>query len=363
MCLLRGFRDKASLLNGDVTFWDSFEKWRLTAEGSTEFVSRILENNQDYYEARRKAKESTENRPDDLLEQEGVIDYDNLGDMGGHGHDSDPDSDSFDDFGADDLDQLYAENGIDSLNAKVPPHIIPALNNPKLQALLKVSKEHASNLGFILPPALRQDPADVKAKMEEARTAPAPLLPGNEDPRNSFKFRTLKVEDFNQAITDSQRQVENSTMLRTEDLKPYPSISQVSQASKLNAKQHTSFAMAATSLLQTWRSIDLGGDQLPAVQLAHILNGEGGVGKSHVIKALQRFSALWGKPNAVKTLAMTGIAAVNVGGRTIHSGLDLSIKIPTDGHEDRKVKQGLVDSWYLYYEMKPHSDLLKVMDF
>jgi hypothetical protein len=234
------------------------------------------------------------------------------------------------------------------LTAKVPPHIIPALNNPKLQNLLKVSNEHASIVGFILPPALRQDPADVKAKIEAARTAPAPLLPGNENLKNPFKLRPLKVEDFNQAIADCQSQVGNSTPLSTEDLKPYPSISQVSQASKLNAKQHTSFAMAATALLQTWRSIDFGGDQPPAVQLAHILNGEGGVGKSHVIKALQRFSALWGKSNAVKTLAMTGIAAVNVGGRTIHSGLDLSIKIPTDGHEVGKVKQALVDSWYLY---------------
>lgn len=366
MCLLRGFRDKASILKGDVTYWDSFEKWRLTPEGSTEFVSRILENNQDYYEARKKAKQSLENRPDDLLEQdEGVIDYDNLGDIGaGHGNDSDSDSDSFDAFDADDLENRFEENGIDSLTERVPPHIIPALNNLKLQNLLKISNERAVNVGFILPSGLRQDPAAVEAKIEEARAAPAaPLLQGNENAKNQFLHRRLTVEDFNQAIADSQRLEGGiSTPLSTEDLKPYPSISQVSQASKLNEKQHTSFSMAATALLQTWRSIDLGGNQPPAVQLLHILNGEGGVGKSHVIKALQRFSALWGKPNAAKTLAMTGIAAVNVGGRTLHSGLDLSIKIPTDGHEAGKVKQTLIDSWYLYCISETHFDRLVIMN-
>lgn len=49
------------------------------------------------------------------------------------------------------------------------------------------------------------------------------------------------------------------------------------------------------------------------------LGGEGGIGKSRVIKAKQYVSKSWGSPNAVRTVAHTGKAAFIVNGETLHS--------------------------------------------
>ena len=52
-------------------------------------------------------------------------------------------------------------------------------------------------------------------------------------------------------------------------------------------------------------------------QVLCFLSGQGGSGKSTVIKAVQRFADAWDMPNAVKTTATIGTAALNIGGCTV----------------------------------------------
>jgi len=164
--------------------------------------------------------------------------------------------------------------------------------------------------------------------------APSPLrLPSHQD-------RPLRVELFDDALRNASRS--NSPSVSVDQLPLYPTITEVSRAYKLNKEQHDSFAICATALLNTWKSAYLG----EGVRLKHVMTGAGGCGKSEVIKALMSFSQLWNRPNAVRTIAATGIAAVNVNGRTIHSALELSIKIPKGGNEKTKPSQALKDSWY-----------------
>lgn len=59
-------------------------------------------------------------------------------------------------------------------------------------------------------------------------------------------------------------------------------------------------------------------------QMLLYVRGEGGVGKSRVIKIIKiRFSLLYQKPELVIT-ALTGAAATNIGGATIHAALDIN---------------------------------------
>jgi hypothetical protein len=57
-----------------------------------------------------------------------------------------------------------------------------------------------------------------------------------------------------------------------------------------------------------------------------LLHGLGGTGKSRVISALVDLASSWQRSSAVVKVAPTGIAAVNINGATIHSGLGIAVK-------------------------------------
>lgn len=341
MCLLRGFRNRESFVQGNQSYWDSFNLWRKTEAGKTDFVDSILNNAQDYYEAKRKAKELSENRPDDLADQEGVIDFDNIGDLAGRGGRNE-DSDSDSDDGEDDP-EFNEDIETDEIAATPtdPAHIVSILNNPKLNALMGNIKLKARRKLFVSKEE-RKDPEKIAELVEaaiNAKRSPQEEVNSPSKKKKNQKSRSLSVEDFDKAINDVNR----TTFISPDQLKPYPTIAQVSSASKLNEKQQRSFILCATALLKTWKSFE--DDETQSDQFLHILNGEGGVGKSYVIKALQLLASLWGKPSAIKTVAPTGIAAVNVEGSTVHSSLELSIKTPIDGHEKVPPSKGLAISW------------------
>ncbi|OWY96602.1 hypothetical protein PHMEG_00033095 [Phytophthora megakarya] len=60
-------------------------------------------------------------------------------------------------------------------------------------------------------------------------------------------------------------------------------------------------------------------------QLIGYLGGEAGTGKSTVVDALLTFAQKWGRTGSVETLAFTGVAAINIHGRTIHSARNLKL--------------------------------------
>jgi len=155
------------------------------------------------------------------------------------------------------------------------------------------------------------------------------------------------VHLYDDAVRNAGIHFQHAEPLPIDQLPIYPTINQVSTCYKLNKDQHNSFAIFASALLQTWKARHIGQPENDdAIRIKHVMSGAGGTGKSEVIKALISFCELWLKPQAVRTIAATGIAAVNVFGRTIHSSLNLSIKVPKGGHEKKPVDKALKNFWY-----------------
>jgi len=89
--------------------------------------------------------------------------------------------------------------------------------------------------------------------------------------------------------------------------------------------QDTAFSIIGEALLQSFADLQSGStpDELHKLREAHqrtlFLHGLAGSGKSFVIRAWIALAESWNHPNAVRTCAPTGIAAVNVEGSTIAS--------------------------------------------
>ena len=86
----------------------------------------------------------------------------------------------------------------------------------------------------------------------------------------------------------------------------------VSNRFTLNERQNIAFVIAGSHLLDAFRRA-LRGDS-PGKPLRMHIAGEGGTGKSRVVEALRFLCKYWVKPNAVVTVAPTGIAAVLIKG-------------------------------------------------
>ena len=119
------------------------------------------------------------------------------------------------------------------------------------------------------------------------------------------------------------------------DLPLFPSISETSVAFGLNFWQHVMFETAARHLLFSYtRDIEEAAcerflaEEMTTFglnqQLVAFLGGEAGSGKSTVIDAILKFATQWRRRNTVETMAFTGIAAINIDGRTIHSSRNIS---------------------------------------
>ncbi len=80
--------------------------------------------------------------------------------------------------------------------------------------------------------------------------------------------------------------------------------------------------------------------------------GEGGNGKSRVIQAIIAMSHAWDRPNAIITNAHTGIAAVQVNGKTVHSFFKIqNIGRKSSNITDRERIEFSEIKFILWYEM------------
>lgn len=106
----------------------------------------------------------------------------------------------------------------------------------------------------------------------------------------------------------------------------FPTLGEVSSRFTLNKMQHIAFCIAGKALLEAFsRSLR---DSAPGKPLRMYIGGEGGTGKSRIVAALRYLAKHWGRPNAVQTVAPTGIAAVLIEGETAHSLLQLMTSRP-----------------------------------
>ncbi len=69
------------------------------------------------------------------------------------------------------------------------------------------------------------------------------------------------------------------------------------------------------------------------------ISGESGTGKSRVVEALKYLSASWGRPEAISTVAPTGIDAVLVYGGTVLSKFLIKAKSISRQKEREEINQ------------------------
>jgi PIF1-like helicase len=122
----------------------------------------------------------------------------------------------------------------------------------------------------------------------------------------------------------------------------FPSIPRVCAEWNLNEKQSIAFAVCAAALLQkiyvntnptqvndfttTARIHQKLNDFLPpSKQLILHLGGSGGTGKSRVIQAIANFADRWSSMANLLVCATSGIAAIVIGGCTVHKALGIQI--------------------------------------
>jgi len=112
----------------------------------------------------------------------------------------------------------------------------------------------------------------------------------------------------------------------------------VDEAVGLNFWQHAVFEVAARHLLFEYSNDVATALREPIYPPCHIaqpyelkpqlvayLGGEAGTGKSNVIHALLTLGQRWERDGSVETLAFTGVAAINIQGRTMHSARNLRL--------------------------------------
>jgi len=118
----------------------------------------------------------------------------------------------------------------------------------------------------------------------------------------------------------------------------HPSLSTISALFHLNAEQNAAFGLSCAPLLQHFLNLAVGDDDDATAQARALLaelsatsapplicmSGEGGTGKSEVIKAVTHFASAWGLRPHVALAAFSGSAAILIGGCTIHSFAGIS---------------------------------------
>ena len=196
-------------------------------------------------------------------------------------------------------------------------------------------------------------------------------FPTNEDyleETNPTATRIELLENIERALSDREtysQRIENqnsSSKKEPERLETfYPTLKEHSQHWSLNGKQHKAFLLMAAALLQNIFSVNNAttaqqsssaidcisriSTQLEQIlplskQLLMFLGGCGGSGKSRVIESFIDFSRRWYAASLVTVTATSGIAAMLIGGSTLHSALGIGTQ-----SKPPKPSQKLIKTW------------------
>ena len=179
---------------------------------------------------------------------------------------------------------------------------------------------------------------------------------------NNSITRVQLLENIERALSQK-----NCIALPTDGTEPdlldtfYPTLQEHSQHWRLNDKQHKAFLLMSGALLQhafisshqleehlsveEINRISRIKDQLEAIlpsskQLLMFLGGCGGTGKSRIIQAFNDFSRRWHLTSSVVVSASSGIAAMLIGGCTLHSALGIGTQ-----PSPPKPSPDMINSW------------------
>jgi len=339
LLLFKPFRKRQDIVGGHGSDWLAYRHW--LEHDASEFDKRILNNMQDFYDTRAWAKQRAEEGTNDLDDQPRAVDFDRNSDE--HGHEDDLQT-LFEDLLGDDDDSQITTAVDDLLPIPAPLYVNLTLQQPYFSLFDKNTSRAPS-----ISSTQGKSVADLKAAMNSTRE----LKINGEATQTGFAARVreaaaldsmLLIEKMNDALARIDS-TEDNRAYTPETLPSCPRMEDVMRAFNLNRQQRSAFEICALALLKTWRADELK-EELDR-PLRHIINGEGGTGKSTVVRALVVFSTLWGRPNAVKTLAYAGLAAINIGGMTLHTGLDLAIFVPKTVREAKAPNENVMRQWHV----------------
>ncbi|KAG1733088.1 hypothetical protein EDD22DRAFT_960256 [Suillus occidentalis] len=124
-----------------------------------------------------------------------------------------------------------------------------------------------------------------------------------------------------------------------EQLSPTEVIQQIGELFQLNDKQWIVFQIIAEHFVH--RYVEKCSDT--DLQLTMLMTGPGGMGKTHVVKAVRAVMEYYGHGHIIRFLAPTGSAAALIDGMTIHKGLGIKIKANNKGKGNRRPGDSLQD--------------------
>jgi len=198
----------------------------------------------------------------------------------------------------------------------------------------------------------RRGVAVLDAAEEAPRDAPGDVVAGNGYGRGGGG--TVTVELLAEAMRRRRRrdQLSGFEVLAAEDecaAGKFLSREAVSSGACLNRRQHAAFCIIGHRLLLDFNNA-LCGRPRDGEPLRIILHREGGTGKSRALECLTTLCKSWLKPQTLALLAPTGIAAVNIGGRTMHSATGMRPRGGGDGSGSSRTlskakKDQLIKEW------------------
>ena len=127
----------------------------------------------------------------------------------------------------------------------------------------------------------------------------------------------------------------------------HPSLADVAAKFNLNREQHVAFRMACLHLLSHYLALADDTEDVAQIDEAQkqlqqhghqnesrimAMMGEGGTGKSEVIKAITHFASAWGLRQHLALTAFTGSAAILIDGCTLHSWSGMNSRRSTKGN-------------------------------
>jgi hypothetical protein len=185
-----------------------------------------------------------------------------------------------------------------------------------VQHLLPPVGLHASgNLDDGLGTSVR--PRDLKLFTKQLATIDSP----SEETLSIVCREEVQVATLNQIMNQISRTIP------THDVEERwnPTVNDVSRLFSLNERQHMAFTIFAVPLLHKFLGIEFTAWNASPLYVT----GAGGVGKSRVVEAIQHLAKKWGRQNAIRIMAPTGVAAALLGGTTLHSAMTLPINAMT----------------------------------
>jgi hypothetical protein len=106
-------------------------------------------------------------------------------------------------------------------------------------------------------------------------------------------------------------------------------VAEIRKSFNLNTGQSWAFEIIMSHFIAKY--VEKNEDAHPVAQLAMLMMGPGGTGKTHVVKAVQAVMHHYGCAHLIRFLAPTGSAAALIDGMTVHKGLGLKIKALNKG--------------------------------